>query len=76
MAKYVKLKSNKIIIFSECYSHSDFKHLEPVSAGFIRFFAIHEFEVHCECYGESVMLGLKAASEDTQLAFNQLLTLD
>ncbi len=76
MAKYVKLKSNKIIIFSECYSHSDFKHLEPVSAGFIRFYAVHEYEVQVECYGESTGLGLKHAPEDTQLAYNQFLALD
>ena len=33
--KYIKTKDNQIVIFPASFQHSQFKHLDPVSAGFI-----------------------------------------
>lgn len=76
--KYIKTKDKEIIVFSELLQHSDFKHFEPVSAGFINIYADfntnkHDIIVRCECYGESVSLNLKSEEIDTTLAKKQIL---
>jgi hypothetical protein len=73
-AKYIKTKDNVIIVFSELLQHKQFKHFEPVSAGFISIGAEGKYEPSCTCYGESVSLDLKSDEEvDTKLARKQIL---
>lgn len=65
--KYVKLEHfNAIIIFSEVLMHSDFKHLNPVSAGFC---VVGVGRI--DCFGESISLNLKSDPKDTQIATMQ-----
>jgi hypothetical protein len=72
-AKYIKTKSNDIIVFGEQMMHSDFKHMNPVSAGFIYFGLNKEGNPTCSCHGESISLGLASdEEEDTFLAQSQL----
>lgn len=65
--KYIRTASNEIIMFPEIKKHSDFKHLNPVSAGFVRFKQEWGEENGCstiaECYGESDGLGIKSTPE-------------
>ena len=35
--KYIITKDNKIIVFGELFNHSDFRHMDPIRAGFISF---------------------------------------
>jgi hypothetical protein len=72
--KYVKTKDDDIIVFSETMQHSQFKHWNPVSAGFIMFYIDKETgNPNCKCYGESISLGLKSnPEEDTARARYQL----
>ena len=75
--KYIRTDENMIIVFPELLQHSDFKHFKPVSAGFILISTKQVgkyYETNCECYGESVSLGLKSnEEEDTRLAKKQIL---
>lgn len=72
-AKYIKTKDREIIVFGEIMQHSDFRYLDPVSAGFIYFGGEDEDgNPSCECVGESISLRLKADEEDTLLAQMQL----
>jgi hypothetical protein len=80
--KYIRTKNNEIIVFPELLQHSEFKHFEPVSAGFISINAKLEkhhreqqwCETSCKCYGESISLGLKSnEEEDTMLANKHIL---
>jgi len=80
--KYIRTKDNRIIVFSELNQHNEFKHFEPVSAGFIsistkkvEYNVVGEYyETDCRCYGESVSLKLKSnEEEDTALAKKQIL---
>lgn len=76
--KYIRTAQNTIIVFSELHKHDEFKHYNPVSAGFININAEkdeHGYPVTtCQCYGESVTLKLKADEiEDSKLANNQIL---
>jgi hypothetical protein len=72
-AKYIKTKGNDIIVFGEQMMHSDFKHKNPVSAGFIYFGIDEEGNTTCRCYGNSISLGLASdEEEDTRLAQFQL----
>jgi len=65
--KYIRTANDEIIMFPEIKKHSDFKHLNPLSAGFVRFKTTFEEKEGCiitaECYGESDSLGLKSTSE-------------
>ncbi len=75
--KYIRTRNNEIIVFSDLQQHKDFKHFDPVSAGFISI-GITKVdgypEVTCSCYGESVSLELKSDEEkDTRLAKRQIL---
>ena len=75
--KYIRTKDDEIIIFGEIMQHSDFRNLQPVSAGFISFGINKEGKPTCSCYGRSVSLNLDSnEEEDTQLAKLQLGMLD
>lgn len=70
--KYVKIGYyNSIIVFPEIIEHSQFKHLNPKSAGFC---FITEEKV--QCYGESYSLGIKSDEEDSLLATKQICGVD
>jgi hypothetical protein len=72
-AKYIKTKDKEIIVFGEIMLHSDFRGMNPVSAGFISFGINEEGNPTCKCYGGSISLGLLSdEEEDTQLAQSQL----
>jgi len=66
--KYVKVgQYNSIIIFPMIIQHSDFRHMNPRTAGFCY---ISNDKV--ECFGESISLGLKSNERlDTIDATNQ-----
>ena len=71
--KYIKTKDKEIIVFGEIMLHSDFKHMDPISAGFISFGIDEDGNPTCRCYGESISLGLSSdEEEDTFLAQSQL----
>jgi hypothetical protein len=75
--KYVITKRKVIIVFSELLQHSDFRHFDPISAGFISFGVNKEGNPTCNCWGESISLGLKSRpDEDTKIAKMQLNMLD
>jgi hypothetical protein len=71
-AKYIKTKNREIIVFGEIMLHSDFRNMNPVSAGFISFGINEEGNPTCSCYGESISLRLQSDEEDTFLAQSQL----
>ncbi len=72
-AKYIKTKEREIIVFGEIMLHSDFKHMNPISAGFIYFGIDEDGNPTCTCHGESISLGLASdEEEDTFLAQIQL----
>jgi hypothetical protein len=71
--KYIKTEDKEIIVFGEIMLHSDFKHMNPISAGFISFGINEEGNPTCKCYGGSISLGLPSdEEEDTFLAQSQL----
>ena len=71
--KYIIIKHGDIIIFPGSINHSDFREFSPISAGFISFGVNQKGNPTCECYGESVSLGLKSDPEkDTIIARRQL----
>lgn len=66
-------------MFSHLQQHSEFRHFNPVSAGFIRITYGENTQsgAKCECYGESVSLDLKSDEEvDTELARKQIIGYD
>lgn len=79
--KYIKTSRNIIIVFPELMTYDEFKHLNPVSAGFISINSkrikdgdMWYPETDCACYGESISLGLKSDEQvDTKLAKTQIL---
>lgn len=71
--KYIKTKDKEIIVFGDIMVHSDFRNMNPVSAGFIFFGINEEGNPTCRCFGKSISLGLSSdEEEDTQLAQSQL----
>lgn len=66
--KYIKTDTGKIIMFSELMQHSEFKHMTPVSAGFVSIGINKHGNPSCTCYGESVSLGLVSDPDDTDIA--------
>ena len=75
--KYVITGNNEIIVFSELIQHSEFRHFNPISAGFISFGVNKQGNPTCSCYGESVSLSLISRPlEDTIIAKRQLNMLD
>ena len=72
--KYIKTEQKQIVVFGELHQHLEFYNFKPISAGFIGFGIDKEGNLTCECYGESVSLGLKSdPAIDTELARNQIL---
>lgn len=71
--KYIRTKDNEIIVFSVLQEHNQFKHFEPISAGFISIVIGEDSNPDCICYGECISLGLKSIPIDTRLAKRQLL---
>lgn len=70
--KYVRLAQwDMIIIFSTSLDHSDFKFLNPVSAGFCY---VNDKEIRC--FGESVSLKLKSHPDDSKYATKQVFGID
>lgn len=69
--KYIRTEQDQIIIFGAALQHSDFKHFNPKSAGSIAI-STDADGVTCECYGESISLGLKSDTNDSERAYNQL----
>jgi hypothetical protein len=75
--KYIITKAGEIIVFPELLQHSEFRHFEPVSAGFISFGVNKMGNPSCHCYGESISLNLQSRGEqDTKIAKRQLNMLD
>ena len=75
--KYIRTSNNEIVVFSGLLQHKTFKHMNPVSAGFISFGVNKQGNTSCSCYGNSVSLGLKSnEEEDTLLAKFQFNMLD
>ena len=75
--KYIITSDKVIIVFPELLQHSEFKHFNPTSAGFISFGVNKEGNPSCSCYGESISLGLVSnPEEDTKIAKRQLNMLD
>jgi len=70
--KYIVTEDEIIVVFPEILLHSDFKHLKPISAGFISFGINQHGNPTCSCYGESISLRLKSREKDTILAKWQL----
>jgi hypothetical protein len=67
MAKYIITRDGSVVVFSEAMRHSDFKHFNPISAGFIYF-----QNQKAICSGESTSLNLKSRAIDTRLANSQI----
>tara|TARA_R110001592_G_scaffold342710_1_gene632698 strand:- start:299 stop:544 length:246 start_codon:yes stop_codon:yes gene_type:complete len=66
--KYVRLKDyDEIIIFPQLIQHSDFKYMNPISAGFC-----YVGNDKIDCFGESVSLGLSSREDDTLKATKQV----
>ena len=66
--KYVRLgKYDEIIIFPGTLQHSDFRYLEPISAGFC-----YVDVDRVRCFGESISLGLESLPEDSDIATEQI----
>ncbi len=75
--KYVITKENSIIVFSATFNHSDFKHMNPIRAGFISFGVNKDGNPTCFCYGRSVSLDMDSNPEkDTLIAKLHLNMLD
>jgi len=75
--KYIITKDNYIVVFGELFNHSDFRHMDPIRAGFISFGVNKEGNPTCSCYGESISLGMVSDPDlDTQIAKRQLNMLD
>lgn len=71
--KYIKTEDNQIIIFPAKFQHSEFKYLNPVSAGFIAIGAKGKSDPDITCYGESFSLKLKSAEIDSEIARKQFI---
>jgi hypothetical protein len=75
--KYIRTNNDEIIIFGEVMQHSDFRHFNPISAGFVSFGVNKEGNPTCQCFGMSISLNLDSIPDkDTELAKQQLGLLD
>lgn len=71
--KYIVTKDKEVIVFGELMQHSDFRHFDPISAGFISIGVNKDGNPTCSCYGRSISLGIDSDPErDTRLAKMQL----
>lgn len=73
--KYVVFDKVKFIIFPTTINHSDFKHLNPASAGFVKIIKVEENEWGDShpvvyCYGESISLKLQSRGEKDEKILN------
>ena len=75
--KYIITKDNEIVVFGELMQHSDFRHLDPIRAGFMTFGVSSQGNPSCSCYGRSVSLQMDSDPEkDTAIARRQLNMID
>jgi hypothetical protein len=75
--KYIITDSGSIVVFSAAFNHSDFKHMNPIRAGFISFGVNKNGNPTCSCYGSSFSLNLESNPElDTKIAKLQLNLID
>ena len=66
--KYIRLKEyDEIIIFPTLVGHADFKHLNPISAGFC-----YIYDNSVRCFGNSVGLGIESLDDDSFMATKQI----
>ena len=66
--KYVRLKEyNQIIIFPDDIMHSEFRGMNPISAGFC-----HIKNELVSCFGESISLDLKSMPDDSEISTKQI----
>ena len=73
--KYVVTKDGEMIIFSPLMNHSQFKGLNPISAGFISF-GTNKGKITVQCYGESVSLDIGSRRETDELIAMKQMCLD
>lgn len=71
-SKYIITKGGSAVIFSCEMKHSEFKHLDPISAGFVSFSNVDGC-TRCVCYDSSVSLGLKSREVDSDIIQNKIL---
>jgi hypothetical protein len=72
--KYVIIDSKYPILFGDCTSHSDFKHMKVTSAGFCSIQPrIHDSGLLVDCYGKSDSLGISSDPEQDQKAIMYIL---
>jgi len=72
-AKYIRTSDNDIVVFGMGMKHSNFRHLDPVSAGFISIGVDKDGNPSCSCYGNSESLGITSMEGDSKLADMQIL---
>jgi hypothetical protein len=66
--KYVMIQDSSPILLSGAMQHSDFKHLNPTSAGMVRLNYDEENNRYIAfCYGESISLSMKPAKTDDRM---------
>ncbi len=63
-AKYVITQDGTVIVFGGGMAHSDFKHLQPTSAGFVYFNVDKDGKIEPQCFGESKSLGIGSNPQD------------
>ena len=73
--KYIITKDNDIIIFSAAMNHSDFKHMNPIRAGFISIGVDKEGNPDCSCYGRSISLDMESDPQKDTLKAKLILNL-
>ena len=61
--KYIVTKDKEVVVFGELMQHSDFRHFDPISAGFISIGVNKDGNPTCSCYGRSVSLGIDSDPE-------------
>lgn len=62
--KYVLFNNEDYVIIPESQSHDQFKHFNPISAGFCKMETYRnewdDIKIKVYCYGESISLGIKS----------------
>lgn len=65
--KYIITKEERAIIFSELMNHKDFKHFDPIRAGFVWFkYNPTEYMIVPRVYGKSISLNLESDKEQDE----------
>ena len=70
--KYITFRTEEgnlsFYVFSTIHQHKMFKHLNPISAGFVRLKVDEAGKAYYDCYGDSFSLGIKSHPErDSEL---------